>query len=277
MEGFNSLEINKIEELSRNLAFTAGSYILSNVSKVNKKMYKDGTDGNKEVVTKIDLDIHKKLLGIINKYYPDHEVLSEEDINNKNNIDYNKPIWIIDPLDGTTNFSNGLPICGSSISFVFNYQTVASALFIPSIEKIDGKCISWSKDNGILMDGMNFLFKENSNISFVPGYLYSNTKLIKKYNKLNFLSEDFRNLGSITYEGAMVVLGNGKSLLCNNPKIWDVSALIGMFSEQNKSIYISESGKNNKKWNKLENMNDIYKNIDKKSYKIGFDIFFINK
>ena len=75
----------------------------------------------------------------------------------------------------------------------------------------------------------------------------------------------------------MVVLGNGKSLLCNNPKIWDVSALIGMFSEQNKSIYISESGKNNKKWNKLESMNDIYKNIDKKSYKIGFDIFFINK
>ena len=111
----------------------------------------------------------------------------------------------------------------------------------------------------------------------MPGYLYSNTKLIKKYNKLNFLSEDFRNLGSITYEGAMVVLGNGKSLLCNNPKIWDVSALIGIFSEQNKSIYISESGKNNKKWNKLESMNDIYKNIDKKSYKIGFDIFFINK
>jgi len=121
------------------------------------------------------------------------------------------------------------------------------------------------------------LFKKNSDISFIPGYLYSNTKLIKKYNKLNLLSEDFRNLGSITYEGAMVLLGNGKSLLCNNPKIWDVSALIGIFSDHNKSIYISESGKNNKKWNKLKNMNDIYKNIDKKSYRIGFDIFFINK
>ncbi|HIB34901.1 MAG TPA: inositol monophosphatase family protein, partial [Dehalococcoidia bacterium] len=246
MEGFNSLEINKIHELSQHLAFIAGSYILENVSKVNEKMYKDNTDGNKEVVTKIDLDIHEKLYGIISKNYPDHEVLSEEDINS-NNIDYKKPIWIIDPLDGTTNFSNGLPIFGSSISFVFNYQTEVSALFIPSIEKMGGKCISWSKSNGILVDSCNFLFKENSNISFVPGYLYSNTKLIKKYNKLNFLSKDFRNLGSISYEGAMVILGNGKSLLCNNPKIWDVSALIGIFSDQNKSIYINKTGKNNKK------------------------------
>ena len=41
MEGFNSLEISKIQELSQNLAFTAGSYILDNVSKDNKKMYKD--------------------------------------------------------------------------------------------------------------------------------------------------------------------------------------------------------------------------------------------
>ena len=276
MEGFNSLQISKIQELSQNLAFIAGSYILENVSKVNEKMFKDNTDGNKEVVTKIDLDIHEKLYGIISKNYPDHGILSEEDINS-NNINYKKPIWIIDPLDGTTNFSNGLPIFGSSISFVFNYQTEVSALFIPSVEKMEGKCISWSKSNGILVDNCNFLFKENSNISFVPGYLYSNTKLIKKYNKLNFLSKDFRNLGSITYEGAMVILGNGKSLLCNNPKIWDVSALIGIFSEQNKSIYISKTGKNNKKWNKLESMNDIYKNIDKKSYRIGFDIFFINE
>ena len=84
MEGFNSLDISKIQELSQNLAFTAGSYILGNVSKVNKKMYKDNTDGNKEVVTKIDLDIHKKLLGILSKNYPDHEVLSEEDINSNN-------------------------------------------------------------------------------------------------------------------------------------------------------------------------------------------------
>ena len=277
MEGFNSLEISKIQELSQNLAFTSGSYILDNVSKVNKKMYKDNTDGKKEVVTKIDLDIHKKLFKIINKYYPAHQILSEEDINNINNIDYENPVWIIDPLDGTTNFSNGLPVFGSSISFVFNYQTVVSALFIPSIENINGKCISWSENNGILVDGKNLLFKKKSDISFVPGYLYSNTKLIKKYNKLNFLSKDFRNLGSITYEGAMVLLGNGKSLLCNNPKIWDVSALIGIFSDKNKSIFISKLGKSNKKWNKLENMNDIYKSIDKKSCRIGFDIFFISK
>ena len=139
-------------------------------------------------ITYADKASHEFLVNAIEKLTPKIPILSEESSHIPFSIRKSwKKYWLIDPLDGTTNFSNGLPICGSSISFVLNYQTVASALFIPSIEKIDGKCISWSKDNGILIDGMNFLFKENSNISFVPGYLYSNTKLIKKYKKLNFL------------------------------------------------------------------------------------------
>ena len=49
-----------------------------------------------------------------------------------------------------------------------------------------------------------------------------------------------------------------------------------LFSDQYLDI-LYKTGKNNKKWNKLKSMDEIYKNIDKKSYRIGFDIFFINE
>ena len=116
-----------------------------------------------------------------------------------------------------------------------------------------------------------------SDFSFVPGNLYTNYSESEKYNKSKYLANDFRNLGSISYEGAMVAQGISKSMLCNNPKIWDISSLIGIFTNINKSIYIRDSKKSKSKWKKLNSMSQIYKNIDKKSFRIGFDIIFINE
>ena len=62
MEGFNSLEISKIQELSQNLAFTSGSYILDNVSKVNKKMYKDIIKAENQLAKSVD-----KMASFLNK------------------------------------------------------------------------------------------------------------------------------------------------------------------------------------------------------------------
>ena len=59
VKGINSLESKKIAELSKKITKDAGTYILKNVNKVNVKNYKTNSDGQKEVVTQIDLDIHK--------------------------------------------------------------------------------------------------------------------------------------------------------------------------------------------------------------------------
>lgn len=276
MKGINSTESKKIKELSEKLAQIASKHILSNFNNLNTKNYKLNSDGQKEVVTQIDIDIHNNILIEIKKMFPNHNILSEEDIDSFV-YDFESPLWIIDPLDGTTNFSNGLNIFASSISYIEDYKTIYANIFIPSVLSSKGDFIFWSEKLGLQKNNVLIENSNDSDFSFVPGNLYTNYSESEKYNKSKYLANDFRNLGSISYEGAMVAQGISKSMLCNNPKIWDISSLIGIFTNINKSIYIRDSKKSKSKWKKLNSMSQIYKNIDKKSFRIGFDIIFINE
>ncbi len=276
MEGLNSLESKKIQELSKKLVVKAGLYILNNINQINPKNYKINSDGKKEIVTQIDLDIHNNIEAEITKNFPNHNILSEEDIESFN-YGFNDSVWIVDPLDGTSNFSNGLNVFGSSIAYIENYKTIFSNIFIPSISSLKGDYIFWSEKTGMLLNNMEYKNSNQSNLSFVPGNLYTDYKESKNYLKSKYISHDFRNYGSMSYEGAMVALGKVRSMLSNNPKIWDVASLIGIFSGQNKSIYLRELGSKKNEWVYMESMEKIYKNIEKKSFRIGFDIIFINE
>mgnify|MGYP001372599190 CR=1 FL=1 len=137
MKGINSTESKKIKELSEKLAQIASKHILSNFNNLNTKNYKLNSDGQKEVVTQIDIDIHNNILIEIKKMFPNHNILSEEDIDSFV-YDFESPLWIIDPLDGTTNFSNGLNIFASSISYIEDYKNrdiIKSQLYGASWEK----------------------------------------------------------------------------------------------------------------------------------------------
>ena len=276
VKGINSLESKKIEELSKKITKRAGTYILKNVNKVNVKNYKTNSDGQKEVVTQIDLDIHNNIQKEIKNLFPNHNILSEEDIDSFS-YDFKNPLWIIDPLDGTSNFSNGLSIFGSQISYIEDYKTRYANIYIPSISSIDGDYIFWSQESGLSKNNITIEVNNKSNFSFVPGNLYTDYNESKKYSKVKHIANDYRNFGSISFEGAMVALGKAKSMLCNNPKIWDVSSLIGIFSNEKQCIYLRDSKNKEGKWKKMKSMEEIYKNIDKKSYRIGFDIIFTNK
>lgn len=276
MEGLNSLESKNIQELSKKLVVKAGSYILNNINQINPKNYKISSDGTKEIVTQIDLDIHNNIEAEITKNFPTHNILSEEDIESFN-YGFDDSVWIVDPLDGTSNFSNGLNVFGSSIAYIENYKTIFSNIFIPSISSLKGDYIFWSEKTGMLLNNMEYKNSNQSNLSFVPGNLYTDYKESKNYLKSKYIANDFRNYGSMSYEGAMVALGKVRSMLSNNPKIWDVASLIGIFSGQNKSIYLRELGNKNNEWVYMESMEKIYKNIEKKSFRIGFDIIFMNE
>ena len=276
VKGINSLESKKIEELSKKMIKDAGQYILKNVNKDNTKNYKTNSDGQKEVVTQIDLDISNNIQAEIKNLFPSHNILSEEDIDSFS-YDFKNPLWITDPLDGTSNFSNGLSIFGSSISYIENYKTIYANIYIPSISSTDGDYIFWSEESGLIKNKITIEVNNQSKFSFVPGNLYTDYNESKKYSKFKHIANDYRNFGSISYEGAMVALGNAKSMLCNNPKIWDVSSLIGIFSNEKQCIYLRKAKNKDSKWKKMKSMEEIYKNIDKKSYRIGFDIIFINE
>ncbi len=85
-------------------------------------------EGINNLVTEADHAAEKAIIAVIQKEYPDHFILSEETGEIKTNSEYK---WIIDPIDGTVNFSNGIPICCVSIGLEKGEQMIMGAVYNP--------------------------------------------------------------------------------------------------------------------------------------------------
>ena len=80
-----------------------------------------------DVVTAADKACERLLVDCINRLYPDHSILTEESgYSSHGNREWE---WVIDPLDGTTNYSSGLPWFNVSIGVKHNGKTVAGVVY----------------------------------------------------------------------------------------------------------------------------------------------------
>jgi myo-inositol-1(or 4)-monophosphatase len=79
-----------------------------------------------DLVTEADKASEKLIIDFIRQKYPSHSVLAEEGGGVKNKSDF---LWVVDPLDGTTNFAHGLPIFSVSIGVQKNGKTIAAVVY----------------------------------------------------------------------------------------------------------------------------------------------------
>lgn len=86
-----------------------------------------------DVVTAADKAAEKVLIDHIKASCPDHSILSEESGEEAHCGEYR---WVIDPLDGTTNFSQGLPLFSVSIGIEHNGETVVGVVFAPYLNEL---------------------------------------------------------------------------------------------------------------------------------------------
>ena len=78
------------------------------------------------LVTETDKASEKLITEFIRKKYPSHGILAEEGSEQNTSAEY---LWVIDPLDGTTNFAHGLPIFSVSIGLQKNGETIAGVVY----------------------------------------------------------------------------------------------------------------------------------------------------
>src|SRR3989338_3076332 len=102
-----------MQSFIKNLAKGAGDILRDGFRKEIEINHKKG---HWDVVTQYDLASDKYIQDRIKKKFPSHGILSEEGVDIKNK----KNLWIIDPLDGTRNFSRGIPIFCTTFSFIKN-------------------------------------------------------------------------------------------------------------------------------------------------------------
>lgn len=85
-----------------------------------------------QVLTETDLKIGQTLIALIQKEYPDHNIIDEE----AGVIDQSSPYtWVIDPVDGTSNFAAGVPTYGTMLAFLKDDKPILSAIALPSLNE----------------------------------------------------------------------------------------------------------------------------------------------
>jgi myo-inositol-1(or 4)-monophosphatase len=86
---------------------------------------------NSDFVTKVDMEAQAAAVNRIREAFPRHPILAEEDdegARNRAAEEERLPIWVVDPLDGTTNFLHGHPFFASSVGVVLNGRPMAGAV-----------------------------------------------------------------------------------------------------------------------------------------------------
>ena len=167
------------------------------------------------IVTEADKQADQYLRQQISSSYPEDGILSEEACTvyptNK------KAVWIIDPLDGTTNFSLGLHYWGISIARLENGIPVIGVLYFPLLDEI----FTAVKGGGAFLNGDRLEVKPPKPMQFTS-FFSCCSRTIRHYDV--DLKYKTRILGSAAYGLATVARGSAIISCEITPKVWDFSA-----------------------------------------------------
>ncbi len=116
--------VSDILHFTEDIARQAGAVLKAGYGNVQHIQHKGAID----LVTEFDKRSEELILSAIQREFPDHAILSEESGHSQTTSEYQ---WIIDPLDGTTNFANGIPIFCVTISLFKNNSPIVGVTYDP--------------------------------------------------------------------------------------------------------------------------------------------------
>lgn len=182
----------------------------------------------RNLVTEVDLQIEKNIKKIINKNFPDHGFLGEEtgweDITNH---DFN---WIIDPIDGTTNYIQGIPMCCISIALWDKKGPLVGVIYNP----ITNQLFSAARGKGTYLNNKRIFVSKTSTAAAGLGGLGWSLQIPKAIKMYSTILPDIRKarvLGTTALQLAYVAAGIYDFYLVHEMHIWDIAAGILLIQE----------------------------------------------
>lgn len=115
---------NTFLKVAKQAAVEAGLLIYKYFGRRNKVQNKNNDASN--LVTEVDLKSEKLIVSLINKHFPNHNIITEEADNKNRNSEYT---WAIDPLDGTISFVHGMPHFSVAVGLMRNNQPIVGAIY----------------------------------------------------------------------------------------------------------------------------------------------------
>lgn len=204
------------------IAREAGELLRNSVGKVRSVERKLGQDTN--LVTEVDRASETLIRERIRSKFPTHAVLGEE---SGGSLEGAETVWIIDPLDGTTNFTHGLPIYCVSIGVQHRGELVAGAVYDPNQEEM----FSAEKGSGAFLNGQRLRVTEESDIRnslLVTGFPYTirdnPDHAIEHFTTFLKEAQAVRRLGSAALDLCYVAAGRFDGFWEVSLNAWDMAA-----------------------------------------------------
>lgn len=177
-----------------------------------------------DIVTIADKESEQVIINHIHETYPDHSILSEESGDEENHSDWQ---WVIDPLDGTTNFSAGLPLFCTSIGVRYKGEDVVGVVFAPYINEL----YTAVKGEGAFLNGNPIHVSQQTDLRravLCTGFPVDNStnpdNNIGNFLRLLPKSRAVRRLGSAAVDICLVAGGCFDGFWEINLHEWDVCA-----------------------------------------------------
>jgi myo-inositol-1(or 4)-monophosphatase len=210
-------------------ADTAGKFILANrgsltAADIDKKQAFD-------FVTRVDKEAEQIILKIIKSKYPDHDILAEE---SKKDIETEGYRWIIDPLDGTTNFIHGFPVTAVSIGLQYQREMIIGAVFDP----FRNERFTAAKGGGAFLNGEKINVSKTDTMGsalIATGFPFKQKDLIDPYlslfKKVLVEVSDLRRPGAASIDLSYIACGRFDGFFEIGLAPWDCAAGALMIKE----------------------------------------------
>lgn len=180
--------------------------------------------GEIDLVTEADKLSERVIIEAIREKYPEHDILAEEKGSRKKNSSYK---WIIDPLDGTTNYAHGFPIFCVSIALEIEGEVVLGVIYDPNLEEL----FTARKGEGAYLNGKRISVSKHKDISqclVATGFPYdirqdtnSNINYFRNFSKR---AQAVRRPGSAALDLSCVAAGRFDGFWEMKLFPWDMAA-----------------------------------------------------
>ena len=214
------MDDERVKQIGIRSVYRAGKVIKDHVAQALTITKKGAID----LVTQADTTSEKVIIDTIREAFPDHAILAEERGPLQGTGDH---LWIIDPLDGTTNFAHRLNLFAVSIAFATRGQIVMGWVLNP----MNGELFQACKGQGAWLNDQPIQVSETSGMIdslLVTGFPYDiqehTRDIIPRFSRCLASAQGVRRLGSAALDLCYVACGRFDGYWEENLKPWDVAA-----------------------------------------------------
>ncbi|MEY4629354.1 MAG: hypothetical protein RLZZ595_1680 [Bacteroidota bacterium] len=192
--------------------------------RINGKFTIEKKAGPNDLVTEVDKASEALIMDIIKKSFPDHHILSEEIGEVIMDSTYK---WIIDPIDGTVNFANGIPLCCVSIGIEKEGKMIMGAVYNPMMNEF----FFAEKNEGAFLNDNRIAVSKQTEVQYsclVTGFPYTYLDMengpLDVFSRLIRKGIPVRRLGSAAIDLCWVAAGRFDGFYEHKLNAWDSAA-----------------------------------------------------